>query len=29
MTWLDGGSTGCGAPESCNLNALNVKISNV
>ncbi len=29
MTWLDGGAAGCGVPESCNLNGLNVKISNI
>ena len=29
MLWLDGGEGGCAGAESCNLNALTVKISNM
>jgi len=29
MTWLDGGEGGCNAPESCNVDNVNVAISNM
>ncbi len=29
MTWLDGGEGGCHVPESCNLDNMNVRISNM